>query len=307
MTGFAGKHLAEHLLASGDDVIGSSQTGSWGDTARGPAVEKAKVFAWDMAQGVSDKASRILAEFAPDVIYHLAAISVPSLCGGKDPTAEAWAVNVEGTRAIVDMASRLTAPPRLLFTSTCHVYAPVDALNRNIDEEAPLKPQTAYGKTKLAAEQVVQEGARKGLSVIVVRAFHHSGPGQQAVAMLPEWCHQLARGDDPIAVKCLDAWLDLTDVRDMVRAYRQLLNQGDTEGVYNIGGGKALRSGDLLDRLFLAHGSPAEINESAPGVHQEPIAKRERLAAATAWQPQIPIEQTIADTLEYWRERLSLR
>lgn len=304
ITGFVGKHLAEHLLASGDAVIGCSRTGAWDDADDCAVVEDAKVFAWDITQGLSDEACRCVTDFAPDTIYHLAAMSVPSRCGGEVPTAEAVAVNVEGTRAVIDLANGQTTPPRLLLASSCHVYAPVDESSRRVHEDAPLQPITAYGKTKLTAEQVVLEGAKRGLSAVVARAFHHSGPGQQAVAMLPEWCHQLARGDDPISVRCLDAWLDLSDVRDVVRAYRQLLVQGGAEGVYNIGRGTALRSGDLLERLFLANGHTVKINEMAPGSHHEPIANRDRLDAATHWQPPIPIEQTIADTLEYWRKRV---
>jgi GDP-4-dehydro-6-deoxy-D-mannose reductase len=125
--------------------------------------------------------------------------------------------------------------------------------------------------------------------------------------MLSEWCQQLARGDDPLRVHCLDSYLDMTDVRDVVRAYRLLMLHGQPNESYNVGGGVALRSGDILEQLLRMHRVSPAVVELSPGIHQDPIADLTKLQAAISWRPEVPLSQTLADTLAYWRQRESSR
>ncbi|MEX2121237.1 MAG: NAD-dependent epimerase/dehydratase family protein [Pirellulales bacterium] len=307
VTGFAGGHLAEHLLETGDQVLGCSSSGRWPDWAGGAVRGGVPLVVWDFA-GQSRPADRGLAqvvEFAPDCIYHLAALSVPDDCGHEQPTPRARAVNVEGTMRVLELAASLSPQPRVLFVSTSHVYSPVTTERPQVDETAPLGPRRGYGMTKLAAEEKVRiVGRDLQLDTLIVRAFQHTGPGQTAPMMLPQWASQFARdGGGPVRVKNREAWIDLSDVRDVVRAYRLLALHGEPGGTYNVGSGVNRRTGDILDLLAELCGSRRAVVESQPGLKQDPIADISRLAARTGWRPQIPLARTLADTLDYWRRR----
>ena len=316
ISGFVGGFLAEHLLDRGDTVLGISPDGRW--TAASPASLDAcvEVLPWDLLQraGPDEETRRRIEDFRPDAIYHLGAISIPADCGRNSPTAAAVAINVEGTARVVALAESLcdSQPrgPRLLFVGSSHVYAPVSAARPTVDETAPLGPSGGYGQTKLQAERLVVRAARQGrLEAVIARAFQHTGPRQSDRMMLPEWARQLAAGrgaseNDPIKVHTRDAYIDLTDVRDVTRAYSLLIERGQSGSVYNVGSGVARRSGDLLDLLIRIDGSAGRVIELRPGRKQDPIADISRLQSATAWRSEIPIEQTVEQTLQYWRQQL---
>lgn len=305
ITGFAGGFLAEHLLAVGDRVLGISRSGQWTADSSPMATRDIELVAWDTAtqcEPLPDVAARI-SDFAPDAIYHLAAISVPADCGGDQPTEAALQANVAGTRHVLELAGRLPSRPRVLVVSTSHVYASA-ADNRPLAEDSPLGPTRAYGMTKLAAEQEAIAAARSGVDVVIARAFQHTGPRQAARMMLPEWSEQFADPErSPVKVLRLNAFIDLSDVRDVVQAYRLLLAHGRSAGVYNVGSGRQLRSGDVLAELARIADPARTIIEIDPSPKQDPIANIEQLTAATGWRAQIPWQQTVADTYAYWRDK----
>ncbi len=305
ITGFAGQFLAEHLVAFGDQVLGSTFQDHWSDDISEEIRSDVPLFEWNLAEPISDEARRRVLQFSPDGIYHLAAISVPAECGSEEPSELAHAVNVGGTRAVLELAQSLAAPARVLMISSAHVYAPVPPDHPFVTEEAPLGPRGAYGKSKLEAERICERAAAEGLDVVIVRAFQHSGPRQLPKFMLPEWAQQFAiPGDTPIEVVTLDSHVDLSDVRDVVRAYRLLMAEQVSRSVYNVGSGKSVRSGDVFDQLVRLTGRSTGAVERAPGPRQHPIADISRLARDTHWRPEIPLAQTIADTLADFRGRM---
>lgn len=306
--GFAAGHLAEHLLSQGDQVWGTSRHAG-GDRSRMPFdLSQVPVLGWDLARlpADTDRLRAELSDWQPDCIYHLAAISLPDECGIQTPTPRAWAVNVEGTARVLALAASLSQPPRVLVISSSHVYAPVSDENPVVDEQVPLGPQRAYGITKQAAEDEARRAHDAGLDVLIARPFQHTGPRQLPPLMLPQWAAQLAQsaraGDQaPLQVHTRDAWIDLSDVRDMVRAYRLLMLSGQSGETYNIGSGMARRSGDWLAQLLEIADPSREVIELRPGVKFDPIADVSRLRATVAWEPEIPWTQTIADTWQAWR------
>ncbi len=306
ITGFAGAFLAEHLLALGDEVLGCSRQGRWGVEVPDDVQRQVRVLNWDIGELRHDKPLYdALAEFAPDAVYHLAALAVPDDCGKGWPTRRAGVVNVGGTARILDMAASLPRQPRLLFVSTSHVYAAVTAERCLVDEQAPLDPRAGYGASKLAGEKLVERARReRGLSTVIARAFQHTGPRQEARLMLPSWAKQFAdTADKPIRVYNRDTWIDLTDVRDVVRSYRLLIECGAEGEIYNVGSGERVRTGDVLEALQQSANLRREVLELHPGPKQNWIADRRRLTAATGWQPEIPLSQTVADTLAFWQRR----
>lgn len=310
ITGFAGGFLAEHLLARGDDVLGCSRSGKWPGWA-GAELRRIEVLTCDFgdAAGVGERARRRIADFAPDCIYHLAALSVPVDCGTIDPTPRAIEVNVNGTGRLLELAAQLPRRPRVMLISTSHVYGDATRQQHVFDEMTPAAPRRAYGKTKWAAEQLVTRAHQEqGLDVLIVRSFQHTGPRQEPRLMLPEWIEQFVRGGrEPVRVKHLHTWVDVSDVRDVVRAYRLLAELGQSGGTYNVGSGVPRRTGEILDLLVGMAGRDRGIIEQQPGEERwDPIADIRRLQAATGWQTEVDLERTVRDTLVFWRSRRAM-
>jgi len=308
--GFAGSHLAEHLLASGDEVLGCNRHGKWPDDPPRQLQNTAGVFAWDITGPASAAANWLCSDFAPQWVFHLAAMSLPSECGESEPTRAAWRVNVEGTEHVIDLVTRLASRPRLLLASTSRVYSSAGEEGRPVAETAPIAPQNGYAKSKRAAEerllQAVQADVVDG---VVIRAFNHTGPRQSPKLMLPQWCEQLARtpSETPLEIYTRDAFLDLLDVRDVVRAYRQLAEHASRGEIYNVGSGTAIRSGDVAEQLLQVAGESREIRETQPGRRVNAIADITKLTELTCWSPTVPREATLRDTLDYWRGRYASR
>lgn len=328
-TGFVGGYLIEHLLASGDEVLATAAHGAWSGDIPAGVRQGAPLWAWDLAvdrQPPSAFAGR-LAAFAPQAVYHLAGLSIPDDCGDEEPTAAAWRTNVEAPLELLEYLTGLADPPRVLLVSSSHVYAPRARGDGRVTEEAAVGPRRAYGKTKRALERALvgagvidavgppESGGvplprlpelRVVPEVIVARSFQHTGPRQSPRMMLPQWAQQFARGGpDPVQVYTLDAFVDMSDVRDIVRGYRLLLTRGTPGMTYNLGSGVERRSGEVFEALRRLDGAERGCLELRPGIRQEAIADIARLERETNWRPQIPWEQTLSDTLNYWRRRRS--
>lgn len=317
ITGFAGSHLARHLLAQGDELLGIA---SGTPALTSPAVE---IIPWDLTTRCPHSVRRRVQDFEPEAIYHLAAISHPLQCrmadldgGVERPSEAAMRVNVGGTTAICWLATELLEPPTILFASSSHVYPLPEPQQPLMDERTAVSPRDAYGETKLLAERQLERMARSyGLPTIIARAFKQVGPGQRPEFMLAEWAAQAARGG-PVRARSPHSYVDVTDVRDVVVAYRLLMERGKRATTYNIGSGKNRRCGDICRLLCEVAGVPYEEPESAPAIeqettsrstvsavstvtHQEPIANIQRLILDTGWQPMIDLKTTIRDTLDY--------
>lgn len=304
ITGFAGSHLAEALLAAGDQVMGVSRQQHWPLTLPAKLSSTIPLLSWDIREPVTTEMQAAVAKWQPDCCYHLAAVSIPADCGTTTPTPTALACNVAGTQHVIDLLTTLPQVPRLLLISSNHVYTPVDQVAPIVSEEAPVNPQSAYGKTKLAAEAIVLQAVEnQQLAAQIARSFQHTGPRQQARLMVPEWACQFARETETVRVQTLDSYLDLSDVRDVVQAYRAIMEQQTSETIFNVGSGTAIRSGDVCELFQQRVTTRRQIQETSPGQRQHPIADISRLQKATDWQPIIKLDQTIDDTLDYWKEQ----
>lgn len=304
--GFVGPHLAAHLAACGDRLLGSTL-----DAARRPLVGidgrplDVEFVVWNVSQPPTAASREAIRRFRPEAIYHLAAVSLPAACGRTEPTEEARAANVAGVAHLLDLLDELPDRPRLLFISSSHVYGPVTAERPQVSETDAIGPTTGYGRTKAEGERLVARAvAERGADAVTVRAFKHAGPGQSPQFMLAQWARQMAHpGSQPLEVQCLDSHLDLSDVRDVVRAYRLLVERGERGETYNVGSGIVRRSGDLFFELRRAAAPDRAYVETQPGRRQEPIARIDKLVAATGWRPQVPLAQTLLDVRDDWRRR----
>ena len=291
-SGFVGRALSTHLLATGDEVIAPVRADG------GPDVTD------------RDGVHRFVDASEPDVVYHLAAQShVPS--SWSDPIGT-LRVNVEGTQNVLD-AARAAGDARVIVVSSAEVYGSVNVDDLPIDEDAPLRPLNPYAASKVAADAIaLQAHLGNGQDVIRLRSFNHFGPGQSTRFVCAGLAHRIARAerDDTthIEVGALDVRRDFSDVRDIVRAYRCVAEHGVAGQAYNICSGIDRSIREIADGL---RALSLQAFEYEPAVElQRPIdtpivrGSSERVSRDTGWQPEIPIEASLADILNDARERL---
>jgi GDP-4-dehydro-6-deoxy-D-mannose reductase len=287
--GFVGCHLSDHLEAMGDTVTSVDQEVDVAD----PAAIAAAV-----------------ADARPEAIYHLAALS--HVGESWQFPAEVLRVNVLGTAGVLSAARALPEPPVVLVISSAEVYGSVSPADLPIDESTPMRPLSPYAASKAAAEQLALQAWRGyGQPVIVVRPFNHVGPGQAptfAVSALAKRIVEAQKNGAPgVAVGTLSARRDYTDVRDVVRAYRSLAYDGTAGETYNVCSGVDVAVSEVARRLCELAGADVELVTDPSLVRPVdlPVLLGDctRLTDATGWRPEIPLDDTLADVLAFWRER----
>jgi GDP-4-dehydro-6-deoxy-D-mannose reductase len=245
--------------------------------------------------------SRAIRDAGPQSVVHLAAESSVA-SSWQDPRA-AWLVNVVGTVNILEAVRQEQPGARVLFVSTGEVYGRADQLPT--PESAPIAPLSPYAATKAAAE-IACSSARASLDIVIARAFNNEGPGRDERFALGSWAHQIARleegGGGVLAVGDLSAERDITDVRDVCRAYTLLLDGAVSAGTYNVASGRSVPMSRVVELFVSRARCPVEVKQRDDRVRPVEIPRMvgdaSRLRAATGWEPEIPLEQTIADMLQ---------
>jgi GDP-4-dehydro-6-deoxy-D-mannose reductase len=314
ITGFAGSHLAEYLLGEQPDVDvhGTYRWRSRMENIRG-VVDRVRLHETDLRDGAA--VHKLLAEVRPDAIFHLAAQSfVPT--SWRAP-AETLGTNINSQVHIFEAIRALEIDPVIQIACSSEEYGLVHADEVPITEDNPLRPLSPYAVSKVAQDLLGYQYFRSyGLKVIRTRGFNHTGPRRGEVFVSSNFARQLAEieaglREPVIHVGNLDAVRDFTDVRDMVRAYWLAVTRGKPGEAYNIASGRGITIRELLDTLI-------ELSTSTPEVRVDPARLRpsdvevllgdsSKFRADTGWEPRIPLEQTLADILAYWRERVADR
>jgi GDP-4-dehydro-6-deoxy-D-mannose reductase len=257
----------------------------------------------------ADAVRAAVREAAPEVVFHLAAR--PSVRRSWEAPVETLTSNVAMTANLLE-AVRLEAPDaRVVVVGSGEVYGPPERLP--VDEAAPLRPQNPYAVSKAAGDLLAGQYADAfGLHVVRVRPFNHAGPGQSDEYVVGTLTRQVAEaeanGADEVVVRTgnPNSARDFTDVRDMVRAY---IAAADLDpGAWNAASGRAVTVSSLLDLVRAAARLPVrhEVEQSRVRAHDVPEVRgsADRLREATGWRPEIPLERTVADALDTWRDAL---
>jgi GDP-4-dehydro-6-deoxy-D-mannose reductase len=307
ITGFAGVHLTEALAAGGgQDVFGLARRAVW-PAAFAHLADRAELTACDLGDGAAVEA--VLRRVQPDRIYHLAGYA-STRRSFREPEA-AWAGNLGATRSLYEAVARWGGRPRILFVGSGLVYGNSRSPEQAQDEGCILQPDSPYAASKAAADLAsFQYTCHPGLDVVRARPVNHIGPGQQPGFVVADFARQLIaieRGRQPPVLQTgnLSPQRDLTDVRDMVAAYVLLMERGRTGEAYNISRGESVAVGAILDRLLALSGLRVEVCQRADLVRgtelQAMRVDASKLRRETGWQPRYSLDQTLADTLAYWR------
>jgi GDP-4-dehydro-6-deoxy-D-mannose reductase len=283
--GFVGQTLVAHLEAAGDEVVGLDRAGG-PDITDGAAVREA------------------FARHRPDAVYHLAAVT--HIGASWDAPLEVFRINAEGTLNVLAACSAAEVG-RVLVVGSADEYGAVRPEDLPLTEEAPLRPLTPYGASKVAAEYLaLQAFLGDGLPVLRVRAFNHTGRNQSDRFMIPGLARRIAAaerdGRKEIPVGSLEPVRDFTNVDDVVVAYRLLVERGEPGEVYNVCSGVGHSVADVAEHLLgLARHAIELVPDPAlvrPIDVPRLVGDNRRLREATGWAPAIPFEDTLAAVLD---------
>jgi len=311
ITGFAGSHLAEYILAEhpGVRVFGLVRWRSRMDNIV-QIRDKIELHEADLKDIISLK--KALAEIKPDRIFHLAAQSfVPA--SWKLPV-ETFAINALGQINLFEAVLSLKLDPRIQIAGSSEEYGHVNPDEVPMKETNPLRPLSPYAVSKVAQDLLAyQYFMSYGMKTVRTRGFNHTGPRRGDVFVTSNFAKQIAeiekgKKKPVIHVGNLEAKRDFTDVRDMVRAYWLAADKGEAGEVYNIGSGKTMAMKDMLDILLSLSKAKVKVQVDPDRLRPSDVpilySDCRKFVSLTKWKPRIPLEKTFKDLLDYWRERV---
>jgi GDP-4-dehydro-6-deoxy-D-mannose reductase len=304
--GFVGKHLLRYLSSATSWELYGSAVHSHDD----PHLPSVRWLAFDLTD--RDQTAQGVAEARPDFVFHLAAQSNVQRAFA-DP--EATLVNNVVSQLHLLDALRASAPEaRIMVTGSSEQYGLVRPEDIPIDEDTPFRPNNPYAVSKIAQDALaLQYFLSYGQQIVRVRPFNHIGPGQTEAFVTAAFARQVAlieagQQEPVIYVGNLQADRDFTDVRDMVRAYLLAATEGEPGEVYNIGSGQGSSIQWVLDTLVGMSTARVEVRQDPARMRPSDIptlvCDPTRFHARTGWRPVIPLERTLRDILDYWREQV---
>ena len=309
ISGFAGSYLAEFLLDKKYKIFGTFYDKSTFSNLNG-CMDKIKIFKCDIRN--YNSLGAIIEKVRPDEIYHLAAISfVPTSL--KDPKL-AFDTNTYGTLNLYQAVIEQKINPKILFVGSADEYGIVNKNDLPINENCPLQPVNPYSISKASADYLSYFYFKSyDLNIARVRPFNHIGPRQSPEFVCSNFAKQIVEiekgmKEPVIMVGNLEAKRDFTDVRDMVRAYWLAIQKCETGEVYNICSERAVQIRELLNNLLKLSSKQIEVMKDPQRMRpsDNPILQgsSSKFKEKCGWKPEIPLDKTLKDILEYWRKIL---
>ncbi|TAK32833.1 MAG: NAD-dependent epimerase/dehydratase family protein [Chloroflexota bacterium] len=311
ISGFVGGHLTEYLVGQGVSVVGVIRAG--GHQPSHPVnLGSVEIEELDLNDG--DQVAACIERVRPEFIFHLAAQSfVPQ--SWSDP-AGTIVNNILVQLRVLEGTLRANVRPRIVIAGSNEEYGMIHPDELPVRESNELRPVSPYAVSKVAQDMLgYQFYASHKLHCVRMRPFNHTGPGQSSSFAVPGFARQVAEAEvglrEPIVrVGNLSARRDITDVRDIVRAYYLAALHGQAGEVYNLGSGRAISMADVLQFFVSRSACPLTIvddpERQRPADVPVTICDYSKFHALTGWQPQIPIERTFEDVLEYWRSQVRM-
>jgi GDP-4-dehydro-6-deoxy-D-mannose reductase len=335
VTGFAGSHLAEYILAAHPDVAVYG-TYRWrsrmenleklaargvldvnegrysAGAAQGDEAHKGRVTLLHCELTDAGATEKLIATVRPDRIFHLAAQSYVQ--SSFDEPAATMRINVESQLNVLEAIRRHDTKIRIHVAGSSEEYGLVHPDEVPMKETNPLRPLSPYAVSKVAQDKLAYQYFKSyGLHIVTTRAFNHTGPRRGTHFVTSTIARQIAlietgQHEPVIYHGDLTSKRDWSDVRDMVQAYWLALERGEPGEVYNVGRGRTWSIGEMLS-LQLANSNvkirtqedPARLRPSDVPILWADASKFQK---ATGWEPRIPFEQTLRDLLDYWRDRV---
>ena len=292
--GFVGRYLRAELLSAGYEVTGI-------DLAAGEGTLAADLLDPEAAESAVSQAS-------PDVVFHLA---------GQADVGRSWQIpqktiqiNEIAALNLMEAVRKICPGASAVLVGSSDQYGSLREAGVSVSEETPMRPMNPYAVSKAAQEQLGRAyAAAYGLRICMTRSFNHGGAGQKPGFMIPDFALgivKVERGEaETLPVGNLAARRDFTHVKDIVRAYRLIAEKGKPGEVYNVGSGKTWSAGEVLDRMVAMAACPVPVRQDPARMRPSdtPVicCDHSRLTRDTGWEPELPLEEILRDTLMYYR------
>jgi len=298
ISGFVGEHLSVLLSNNGFEVFGFDRHANKNNRFQVDITNKNAVF-------------EIIQSIKPDFIVHLAAqSSVRKSWENKDNT---FLVNVTGTKNLLDgiISAEIEKTCKLLVVSSAEIYGLSE--NTSFIETSRLVPVSPYGDSRLEQERLLQEYLKRGLNIVIARSFPHTGPGQRETFVCSSFAKQIAMieitdSEHIIHTGNLNIRRDFLDVRDVVKAYYKILQNFKSGEIYNICSGNTYSIDFLLNKLISFSEENIEIKQEKSRFRNNDIpvlsGDNSKIENELSWKPEISIEKTLKDILDYWRKNI---
>lgn len=307
ISGFVGSHLADYLVDQNTFEISGTYLSTRSLSNLSLVKDKISLHQLDLLD--MEKTADLINNIKPDYIYHLAAL--PGVGDSYVRPLETVKNNVGAEVSVLEAVKNAKLTPRILVVTSADMYGKVKPEDIPIDEDTPFNPTNTYAVSKIAQDFLaLQYFNSYNLSIIRARPFNHIGPRQTEGFVVADFAKRIVdieKGNSEPVLKVgnINTRRDFTDVRDIVKAYGLLIEKGTLGDVYNIGRGQSYKISDILDMLIKNSKTKIDIEterdllraEDAP----ERICDTTKFVTLTGWKPTISIEQTLKDTLDYWR------
>ncbi len=300
VNGFVGQHLAKELYDNGMEVVGIG--GTLGSTDKSLYVKTQLTL--DLTKPKETEQIDFRDVYA---VINLAGIT-DVRHSFVDPLSYIN-VNLGIEINLFEAALKQQVKPKFLIISSGTLYDATSTLP--LTEESSVNPNSPYAVSKICQEQVAMYYQTRGFECIIARPFNHIGPGQRSGFIVPDLAQQIVevekRSKKNISVGNLESKRDYTDVRDIVKAYRLLIEKGKSGETYNVCSGKALSGKVVLSGLLNQTDIKPEItldpSKRRPSDTPLSYGSHDKLTEDTGWQPEIPLENTLRDVIADWRNR----
>lgn len=312
ITGFAGSHLAEFLLARGGTEVHGTQR--WRSRTENIEHLEGRITLHDCNFQDASSVRLVMEKVRPERIFHLAGQSF--VRSSWVYPQETFSANVLAQLNVFEAVRQLNLDPLIQVAGSSEEYGRVLPEEFPIREENPLRPLSPYAVSKVGQDLLgYQYFVSYGMRVVRTRGFNHTGPRRGHVFAESNFAQQIARveagkQEPAIRVGNLEAQRDYTDVRDMVEAYWLALEKGTPGEVYNICTGRSWSIRQMLEKLLQMTTVKVRIVQDPDRMRPSDVSflagDHSKFSAQTGWQPRIPLETTLRDLLDYWRARMKV-